>query len=107
MLFRSYGTPRWSDGARAVNTLAYEDHEIERVARVAFELARRRRGRVTSVDKANVLEASQLWRRVVSEVGSEYPSVELTHMFVDRAAMELVTNPARFDVVLTGNLFGE
>ena len=102
-----YGTPRGSDGRRAVNTLVYEADEIERVARVAFDLARQRRRRVTSVDKANVLEVSQLWRAVVESVAGEYGDVELRHMFVDRAAMELVTNPSQFDIVLTGNLFGD
>ena len=102
-----YGTPRGSDGRRAVNTLVYEAHEIERVARVAFDLARQRRRRVTSVDKANVLEVSQLWRAVVESVAGDYGDVELRHMYVDRAAMELVTNPRQFDVVLTGNLFGD
>ncbi len=102
-----YGTPRFSDGRRAVNTLVYEDREIERVARVAFDLARQRRSRVTSVDKANVLEVSQLWRSVVDRVARAYDDVELSHMFVDRAAMELVTNPRQFDVILTGNLFGD
>jgi len=102
-----YGTPRWSDGNRAVNTLVYEAYEVERIAHVAFELARGRRGRVTSVDKANVLEASQLWRSVVSRVAEEYDDVDLSHMFVDRAAMELVTGPGQFDVVLTANLFGD
>jgi 3-isopropylmalate dehydrogenase len=90
-----------------VNTLVYEDHEVERIARIAFDLARSRRSRVTSIDKANVLEVSQLWRAVVDRIATEYDDVEVSHMFVDRAAMELVTNPARFDVVLTGNLFGD
>jgi 3-isopropylmalate dehydrogenase len=102
-----YGTPRHFDGERAVNTLVYERQEIERVARVAFDLARERRGRVTSVDKANVLEVSRLWRSVVDAVAGEYDTVELEHMLVDRAAMELVTNPRRFDVLLTANLFGD
>ena len=102
-----YGTPRGSDGRRAANTMVYESDEIERVARVAFDLAGERRGRVTSVDKANVLEVSQLWRAVVESVAEEYQDVELRHMFVDRAAMELVTNPGQFDIVLTGNLFGD
>ena len=102
-----YGTPRGNEGGRAVNTLVYDAAEVERVARVAFELAGRRRGHVTSVDKANVLEVSQLWRSVVSGLAKEYPDVRLEHMLVDRAAMELVTNPARFDVLLTENLFGD
>jgi 3-isopropylmalate dehydrogenase len=104
-----YGAPRGhdSEAGRAVNTLAYSEAEVERVARVAFDLARRRRGRVTSVDKANVLEVSRLWRAVVSRVAGEYPDVRLDHMLVDRAAMEIVLAPARFDVLLTENLFGD
>lgn len=104
-----YGTPRGIDdtGSRAVNTLVYHADEIERVARVAFELARRRRHQVVSVDKANVLEVSRLWRTVVEQVAGEYPDVTLEHMFVDRAAMELVLAPRRFDVILTENLFGD
>ena len=102
-----YGTPRGLEGSRAVNTLVYDEAEITRVAEVAFELAGRRRGHVTSIDKANVLEVSQLWRSVVADVGTRYPDITLEHMLVDRAAMELVTAPSRFDVVLTGNLFGD
>jgi 3-isopropylmalate dehydrogenase len=102
-----YGMPRGREGSRAVNTLVYTEEEVARVAKVAFELARRRRGHVTSVDKANVLEVSQLWRSVVDEVAKEYPDVTLEHMLVDRAAMELVTFPKRFDVLLTENLFGD
>jgi len=81
--------------------------EIERIARVAFEQARQRKSKVTSVDKANVLETSQLWRSVVTRIGSEYPDVTLDHIYVDAFAMHLVTNPKRFDVVLTENLFGD
>jgi len=102
-----YGTPRGNENGRAVNTLAYEESEVERVARVAFELAQRRRKHLTSVDKANVLEVSQLWRSVVSGLAGEYPDVTLEHMLVDRAAMELVTYPGRFDVLLTENMFGD
>lgn len=106
-----YGTPRGIEGTggdeRAVNTMSYTRKEIERVARVAFDLARSRRRRVTSVDKANVLENSQLWRRVVTEVAAGYPDVALDHLFVDNCAMQLVLNPRRFDVVLTENLFGD
>ncbi len=102
-----YGEPRGRDNGRAVNTLVYSEEEVARVARVAFELARNRRKHVTSVDKANVLEVSQLWRAVVDEVAKEFDDVELDHMFVDRAAMELVTAPKRFDVILTENLFGD
>jgi 3-isopropylmalate dehydrogenase len=102
-----YGTPRGNENGRAVNTLVYDASEVERVARVAFELAQRRRKHLTSVDKANVLEVSQLWRSVVSGLASEYPDVTLEHMLVDRAAMELVTCPGRFDVLLTENMFGD
>lgn len=104
-----YGTPRGVEAGsnRTVNTLAYTELEVERIARVAFDTARLRRARLTSIDKANVLEVSQLWRAVVDRVAEEYPDVELRHMFVDRAAMELVTGPTQFDVVLTSNLFGD
>ncbi|MGA2436195.1 MAG: 3-isopropylmalate dehydrogenase [Bryobacteraceae bacterium] len=106
-----YGTPRGITGegkeARAVNTMVYTQPEIERVARVAFQLARGRRKKVTSVDKSNVLEISQLWRKVVVEVAAEYPDVALDHLLVDNCAMQLVLNPRRFDVVLTENLFGD
>jgi 3-isopropylmalate dehydrogenase len=106
-----YGTPRGISGTgateRAVNTLSYTRAEIERVARVAFELARTRQRRVTSVDKSNVLENSQLWRRVVTEVSLGYADVALDHLLVDNCAMQLVVNPRRFDVVLTENLFGD
>ncbi len=87
--------------------MGYDEAEVERIAIVGFEMARRRRGKICSVDKANVLETSQLWRDVVSEVAVQYPDVELTHMYVDNAAMELVRQPGDFDVILTGNLFGD
>jgi 3-isopropylmalate dehydrogenase len=102
-----YGEPRGRYGARAVNTLTYEAAEVERVARVAFEAAAARRCRVTSVDKANVLEVSQLWRETVTRVGAEHASVRLDHQYVDVFAMRLVTTPAAFDVVLTDNMFGD
>ena len=106
-----YGTPRgiFGEGAeeRAVNTMAYTRREIERVARMAFRLARTRRKKLTSVDKSNVLENSQLWRRVVVEVAAEFPDVALDHLLVDNCAMQLVLNPRRFDVILTENLFGD
>lgn len=95
------------DGHSAFNTMRYSREEIERVARVAFEQARGRRKKVTSVDKANVLETSQLWRRTVTRIAKEYPEIKLDHMYVDACAMHLVTNPTRFDVVLTENLFGD
>jgi len=106
-----FGDPRGIEGTgssrRAVNTMAYSVSEIERVAKVAFEAATGRCGRVTSVDKANVLECSKLWREVVTDVGRGYPGVELDHMLVDRAAMELIARPSYFDVLLTENLFGD
>jgi 3-isopropylmalate dehydrogenase len=106
-----FGAPRGIEGSgssrRAVNTMTYSVAEVERVAKVAFEAASGRRGRVTSVDKANVLECSKLWREVVTDVSRSYPGVELDHMLVDRAAMELIARPSYFDVVLTENLFGD
>lgn len=104
-----YGEPRGIDaaGQSAVNTLRYSRPEIERVARVAFEQAMDRRKKLVSVDKANVLEVSQLWRTTVSEMAADYPEVELTHEYVDAAAMKLTLAPAAFDVVLTENMFGD
>lgn len=89
------------------DTMRYSQPEIERIAHVAFEAARKRSKRLTSVDKANVLETSQLWRDVMTEVGRQYPDVALEHMYVDNAAMQLVKQPKRFDVVVTGNMFGD
>jgi 3-isopropylmalate dehydrogenase len=89
------------------DTMRYSEPEIQRIARVAFEAARKRNKRVCSVDKANVLETSQLWREVVSQEARNYADVELTHMYVDNAAMQLVRNPKHFDVIVTGNLFGD
>jgi 3-isopropylmalate dehydrogenase len=94
-------------GVRAVDTLEYTTAEIERVARFAFEQARRRRKKVTSVDKANILESSRHWREVVTAAGREYPEIELEHMYVDNCAMQLVKNPRQFDVLVTENLFGD
>ena len=102
-----YGEPRGREPGSAVNTLRYTVPEIERVARVAFQAARERRGAVTSVDKANVLEVSLLWRETVTRVGREFPDVRLEHLYVDFAAMRLVAEPARIDVLLTENLFGD
>jgi 3-isopropylmalate dehydrogenase len=105
-----FGEPRGITGGSApaaCNTMRYSEAEIERVARVAFTAAARRRARVTSVDKANVLETSQLWRQVVTRVASDYPRVTLEHLYVDTCAMQLITNPLRFDVLLTENLFGD
>lgn len=106
-----FGEPRLREniegGIRAVDSMVYTDHEIRRVVKMAFELAGERRGRVTSVDKANVLETSRLWRQVAIEVGGEFPDIELEHQLVDSAAMRLIQNPASLDVVVTGNMFGD
>jgi 3-isopropylmalate dehydrogenase len=104
-----YGTPRGldADGSAAHNTMRYSRDEVRRIAVRAFEHARGRRRRVTSVDKANVLETSRLWRAVVSEVAAGYPEVSLDHMYVDNCAMQLVREPARFDVIVTENMFGD
>ena len=109
-----FGAPRWWDrsdnangGGEAINTMRYTKAEVVRVARVAFELASKRRKKVTSVDKANVLEVSQLWRAAVTEVAKDYPEVTLEHQLVDSMAMHLMNIPRNFDVVLTENLFGD
>ncbi|MDE2833033.1 MAG: 3-isopropylmalate dehydrogenase [Bacteroidota bacterium] len=103
-----FGAPRKLSAATASNTMVYHASEIRRIARVAFAWAEKRRGRVTSVDKANVLEVSQLWRRVVTQVHrEEFAHLALDHLYVDNAAMQLVLRPGRFDVILTGNLFGD
>jgi 3-isopropylmalate dehydrogenase len=106
-----FGKPskQWetSRGRRAVDTMIYREHEIERVTRLAFELARGRRNKVTSVDKANVLATSRLWRDIVNGVAADYPDVELEHVLVDAMAMYLVRQPARYDVVVLENMFGD
>jgi 3-isopropylmalate dehydrogenase len=102
-----YGEPRGKNEFGACNTLRYTVLEIERVARVAFETARHRHSKVTSVDKANVLEVSQLWRETIGQVAADYPEVRLEHLYVDYAAMRLIADPASFDVLLTENLFGD
>ena len=102
-----FGQPRANDGQTAYNTMIYTKDEIIRIAKVAFDLAMKRDRRVCSVDKANVLEVSQLWRDTVEEIAKDYPEVELSHMYVDNAAMQLVRNPRQFDVILTGNIFGD
>lgn len=106
-----FGEPRGvtvQDNERVgLNTYVYKEHEIDRIARVAFELAQKRGGRLCSVDKANVLEVTQLWREVVTEVGRDYADVVLSHMYVDNAAMQLVRAPKQFDVIVTGNMFGD
>ena len=106
-----FGQPRevtTIDGQReGYNTMRYNEHEIERIAVVAFEAAMKRNRRLCSVDKANVLEVSELWREVVNQVHARYPEVEVSHLYVDNAAMQLVKAPKQFDVMLTGNLFGD
>ncbi len=106
-----FGKPRgvepFEGGERGINTEVYTTPEIERIARVAFGLARKRRRLVTSVDKANVLEATELWRRIVTKVHTEFPDVELNHMYVDNCAMQLIRWPKQFDVIVTTNLFGD
>ncbi len=102
-----FGEPRELLKDRAYNTMVYSKNEVERIARVAFDIAMKRTKRVCSVDKANVLEVSQFWRDTVIEVSKDYPEVELTHMYVDNAAMQLIREPKQFDVILTGNIFGD
>ena len=104
-----YGEPRGrtDDGQSAFNTMRYSRSEVHRIAVMAFESARKRRRLVTSVDKANVLETSRLWREVISEVGEDYPDVRLEHQYVDSCALLMVSNPQKFDVVVAGNLFGD
>ena len=102
-----FGKPRANDGQTAYNTMIYTKDEIVRIGKKAFEIALTRDKRVCSVDKANVLEVSQLWRDTMIELSADYPEVELTHMYVDNAAMQLVRNPRQFDVIVTGNIFGD
>jgi len=106
-----FGEPkgiRQQEGEReGFDTMRYRESEIRRIARVAFDAARKRKKHVCSVDKANVLETSQLWREVVTQEGATYPDIELSHMYVDNCAMQLVRNPKQFDVIVTGNLFGD
>jgi 3-isopropylmalate dehydrogenase len=103
-----FGEPRGIQGDRAFNTMSYTRQEVRRVAKIAFELARRRKKHVYSIDKANVLEVSQLWRATVIELQREqYPDVKLEHQYVDSAAMDLIRTPKKFDVIVTGNLFGD
>lgn len=103
---RGFGTNEDGDDI-GFNTEVYSTSEINRIVRVAFEIARKRNGKLCSVDKANVLEASMLWRRRVSDIASEFPDVELSHMYVDNAAMQLVRNPKQFDTIVTNNIFGD
>ncbi len=102
-----FGEPKGREGDRAFNTMVYSVDEIVRIAHVAFKIAMERDKRVCSVDKANVLDVSQLWRETVEEVAKEYPEVQLSHMYVDNAAMQLIRDPKQFDVILTGNIFGD
>lgn len=108
-----FGEPRGvttlEDGSRqGLNTMTYNSKEVERIARVSFDLARARDKRLCSIDKANVLECTEMWREVVTQIGNEeYPDVELSHMYVDNASMQLVRNPKQFDVMVTGNMFGD
>ncbi len=106
--FGEKGMRKTASGRRqGYDVMSYDEDEVARIARVGFETARARNGRLCSVDKANVLETSQLWRDVVIELSAEYPDVALSHMYVDNAAMQLVRNPGQFDVIVTGNLFGD
>ncbi len=102
-----FGEPKGREGDKAYNTMVYTRDEIVRIAHTAFKIAMERNKQVCSVDKANVLDVSQLWRETVEEVAEEYPEVTLSHMYVDNAAMQLIRDPKQFDVILTGNIFGD
>lgn len=102
-----FGQPREQGKDKAYNTMVYTKEEVVRIAKVAFEIAMKRDKRICSVDKANVLEVSQFWRDIVEEVAKDYPEVSLSHMYVDNAAMQLIREPRQFDVILTGNIFGD
>jgi 3-isopropylmalate dehydrogenase len=102
-----FGEPKGREGDKAYNTMVYTTDEVKRIAKRAFEIAMKRGKKVCSVDKANVLDVSQLWRDTVEEVAKDYPEVELSHMYVDNAAMQLIRDPKQFDVMLTGNIFGD
>lgn len=102
-----FGEPKGLTDDEGFDTMRYKRHEVERIARVAFDAARKRGKKVTSIDKANVLSTMVLWRRVVTEVHKDYPDIELNHMYVDNASMQLVRNPKQFDVMLAGNMFGD
>ncbi len=102
-----FGQPRELLDEKAYNTMVYTKEEVRRIAVVAFDIAMKRNKRICSVDKANVLEVSQFWREIVEDVAKDYPEVELSHMYVDNAAMQLIRDPKQFDVILTGNIFGD
>ncbi len=102
-----FGKPSSNDGETGINTMIYTKSEVQKIAKVAFEFAQKRAKKLCSVDKANVLNVSQLWRDAVIETAKRYPDVELTHMYVDNAAMQLIKDPKQFDVIVTGNLFGD
>lgn len=105
--FGERGSKETKLGAAAYDTMQYSEREVRRIAKVAFDIALKRNKKVTSVDKANILDSSRLWRRVVEEVAKDYPEVELNHLYVDNCAMQLVINPQQFDVILTENMFGD
>src|SRR3990172_3065831 len=102
-----FGEPRGIDDEKGFNTMIYTKNEVERIARYAFEVASKRKKKLHSVDKANVLETSQFWRKIVNNLSKDYPNVSLEHMYVDNAAMQLVRDPKQFDVILTQNMFGD
>jgi 3-isopropylmalate dehydrogenase len=102
-----FGEPKGREGNRAFNTMVYSEEEIRRIAHTAFKIAMKRDKQVCSIDKANVLDVSQLWREVVADVAKEYPEVSLSNMYVDNAAMQLIRDPKQFDVILTNNIFGD
>jgi 3-isopropylmalate dehydrogenase len=102
-----FGEPKGKTETKGWNTMVYEVYEIERIAHVAFKLAQKRDKKLCSIDKANVLDVSQLWRDTVTRISEQYPDVELSHMYVDNCAMQLIANPNQFDVILTGNIFGD
>ncbi|MGI6084987.1 MAG: 3-isopropylmalate dehydrogenase [Acetivibrionales bacterium] len=105
--FGDRGRREGQNGQEAYDTETYSEHEVQRIARIAFEIAKKRNSKVTSVDKANVLESSRLWREVVNEVSKDYPEAVLEHLYVDNAAMQLIRNPRQFDVIVTSNMFGD
>jgi 3-isopropylmalate dehydrogenase len=102
-----FGEPKGKTKTKGWNTMVYETYEIERIAHMAFKLAMQRDKKLVSIDKANVLDVSQLWRDTVEKISDQYPEVELSHMYVDNCAMQLIANPKQFDVILTGNIFGD